>query len=259
MSPRTSRLTRASLLKLTPVVSLALLCAAKTGPLRAEDKLDKKVVEIVKKVGDLYKNARTLHAEGTLVTKVDGQKQEINVTAVIDFERPNHISFRTQLNGDAKKGLDVISDGKTLTIYRKERKQYVQEDAPKDVSGLGARLQQFGPPLTGILFANVLNEDPAEALMAGVNSSSYAGIEKVDGTPAHHMKFSQEFDWEMWVAVEGKPLVLQMSMSAGGENAKMTHTETYKNWKLDAPVGKETFQFSAPKDATKVDEFKEAN
>jgi hypothetical protein len=252
----------ASLMKLTPVVSLVVLCAAMAGPLRAEDKLDKKVVELCKKVGNLYKNAKTMHTEGTLGTKIDnnGEKQEINVTAVFDFERPNHFSFKTVLGGDPKKGPDVISDGKKLTIYRKAIQQYVQEDAPKDIHELSDKLLPIGPAATGILFPNILNEDPADALMQGVNSCSYVGLDKVDGTSAHHMKFSQDqFNWEMWVAAEGKPFVLQMSRSADGDNVKMTATETYKNWTVDAPAGKDSFTFAPAKDATKVDEFKESN
>jgi hypothetical protein len=232
MSHRLSLSTRANLLKLTPVVSLSLLCAAMAGPLRAEDKLDKKVVEICKKVGDLYKNAKTLRTEGTIVTKIvnDGQKREITVTAVYEIERPNRLSFKSQVNGDAKKGPDVICDGKTLTVYRKAIQKYVQEDAPKDVSGLRDK------------------------------SCSYVGMDKVDGTPAHHMKFSQDqFDWEMWVASEGKPFVLRMKQSVDGGNGKATTTETYKNSTVDATAAKGAFTFTPPKDATKVDEFKESN
>jgi hypothetical protein len=72
------------------------------------------------------------------------------------------------------------------------------------------------------------------------------------------MKFSQDqFDWEMWVAAEGKLLILRMIRIADTDGGKVTTTETYENWKIDAPVSKESFVFSAPKDATKVDEFKE--
>ena len=252
----------ASLLKLTPIMSFAVLCAAIAAPLRAEDKLDKKVVELCKKVGDLYKSAKTLHTEGTLAAKVDnnGEKQDINVSAVFDVERPSHFSLKTLFNGDPKKGPDVISDGKTLTIYRKALQQYVQEDAPKDVNELGGRLLQVGPVTVGMLFPNVLSEDPADTLMQGVNSCSYVGLDKVDGTSAHHMKFSQDqFNWELWVAAEGKPFVLRMSRSVDGDSVKMTASETYKNWTVDAPAGKDAFTFAPPKDAKKVEEFKEAN
>jgi hypothetical protein len=243
-------------------VSLAVLCAAMAAPLPAEDKLDKKVVELCKKVGDLYKNAKTLHTEGMFVTKIDnnGQKREVNVTAVFDVERPNHFSLKTVFGGDPKKGPDVISDGKKLTVYRKALHQYVEEDAPKDMSEFGAKVLQAGPVVAGMLFPNVLTADPADSLMEGVNSCSYVGMDKVDGTPAHHMKFSQDqFDWEMWVASEGKPFILQMTRKVDGENGKATTTETYKKWTVDAPAAKDSFRFAPPKDAAKVDEFKEGN
>jgi hypothetical protein len=268
MSRRLSLLSRGNLLLFTPVASLALFCAAWAGPPRAEDKkaddkLDKKVVDICKKAGDLYKSAKTFHADGEVSAHIEnnGQKRDINVTAVFDFEKPNHLAIRVLVKGDPKEGVDIISDGKKMSVYRKSLKQYMQEDAPDDVSGLGMALLKLGPLVPGILLPNVLNDDPGDSLMQGVNSCSYVGMDKVDGTPAHHMKFSQDqFDWEMWVAAEGKPFVLKMtrSVDAGG-GGKITASETYKNWTIDAPPAKDAFTFSAPKDASKVDEFKEAN
>jgi hypothetical protein len=243
------------------VILTALTLAVAAPPILADDdKLDKKTVEIVKRAGELYKAAKAVHADGTVVSKIDndGQKREIKVTLVFDSERPNRMSLKTQLDGDAKKGPDVVSDGKKLTVYRKTLKQYVQEDAPDSAGEVGMRLLQVGPDTVGMLFAHVLADDPADLLMQGVNSCSYAGLDKVDGTPAHHMKFSQDqFDWEMWVAAEGKPYILQMLRIAEGGNGKVRTTETYKNWKLDAAPGKQAFTFAPPNDAKKVDEFQQ--
>jgi hypothetical protein len=262
MSHRLSLSGSRNLRKLMPIVALPLFCAAIAVPLRAEDKLDKKAVELCKKVGNFYKNAKTFHTEGAFVSKIDnnGEKREINVAAVYDIERPNRLSLKTQMDGDSKKGPDIISDGKKLTVYRKALKQYVEEDAPNDVSGLGSKVLPIGPFMTGILVPNLLNDDPGDSLLQGVNSCSYVGLDKVDGTSAHHMKFSQDqFDWEMWVAAEGKPFVLRMSQSVDGPNGKTKFTETYKNSTVDAPAVKDAFTFTPPKDAAKVDEFKESN
>jgi hypothetical protein len=264
---RTANRLSANLLKLTPVVFLALVCAAMAAPLRAQDKdkadkLDPKVVELCKKVGDFYKTAKTLHTDVTFVAKgeVNGQKKEISITGVCELERPNRLAFKTQLDGDAKKGTDVISDGTKLTLYRKALKEYVQEDAPKDMSEFGPKVQQVGPIEAGTLFPNILTADPAGSLMEGVNSCSYVGMEKVDGTSAHHMKFSQDqFDWEMWVAADGKPFVLRMTRKVDADDNKGTVDETYKNWTADTPIAKDSFTFSPPKDAAKVDDFKEQN
>src|SRR5262249_27358099 len=164
------------------------------------------------------------------------------VAAVYEIERPNHLALKTEFNGDPKKGPNVVTDGKKLTVYRKALKQYLQEESPQNLAEIGMRLMQVGPAMTGMLFINVLAADPAEQLMDGVNSSSYVGPDKVDGMPVHRMKFSQDqFDWEMWVAAEGKPFVLRMIRIADGPNGKVTTTETYKNWKLDAAPPKDAF------------------
>jgi hypothetical protein len=228
----------------------------------ADDNLDKKVVEIVKKTGDLYKNAKTIHADGRLATTVDGDgdKKSMKATAVYDVAKPAQLAIRTKIEGDASKGPDVIADGKKLVVYRKAMKQYTEADQSDGLAEIGLNLLR--PPLgaanVGMLFANILGDDPGDLLMNGVTACSYVGMDKVDGKPVHRMKFSQpEFDWELWVASEGKPYVLRMiSIAKTGDNT-ITTTETYKNWKIEATPAKDAFTFTAPKDAKKVDGFEQ--
>ena len=240
------------------LAGFAMLVPAMTARLHADDDIDKKVVDIVKQTGDLYKNARSLHAEGDFVSTVasGAEKRDIKVKAVYDIERPNHLSLKTEVDGDPAKGPDIIADGKNLTIFGKSRKQYTQETAPEKLEEIGLTVLQVGPTMTGMLFANILAENPSEMLMMGVNSCSYVGKDKVGDASVHRLKFSQDgFDWEMWVAAEGKPYVLRMIRIADGPDGKVTTTETYKSWKLDGEMTKDTFTFSAPKGSEKVEEF----
>ncbi len=237
--------------------ALAMLVVM-TPSLMAQDKLEKKVVDIVKQTGELYKNAKSMHADGTFASKIsnDEGEKEINVTAVIDVEKPSHFSLKTKLDGDAKKGPDIISDGKNIIIYRKALNQYTEQASPKSLGEIGLSLLRIGPVNTGMLFANILADDPGGLLMDGVTECSYVGMDKVDGTPVHRMKFTQpQFDWELWVASEGKPYILRMTSTGEGPNGKVSTVETYKNWKFDPPFAKETFRFTAPQDAKKVDSF----
>ena len=158
-----------------PVILAGIALAVAAPPILADDdKLDKKTVEIVKRAGELYKNAKTLHAEGKLVSTFDnnGEKRQMNVAVVYDVERPNRLSLRTTVDGDSTKGPDVIVDGKELTVHRKARKQYLEEDAPDNLGEIGLRVLRVGPAMTGMLFGNILADDPAELLMQGVNSCS---------------------------------------------------------------------------------------
>jgi hypothetical protein len=243
---------------LTLVLFLPLAAAAQEKDKPQADKIDKRVLDIVKQTGDLYKNAKSFTAEGTIVTKAanDGGEQEIKSTATFAVEKPNRLSIKTLLGGDAKKGPDVIVDGKNLIIYRKGLNQYTEQQAPKGLADVGLGLLRIGAFNVGMLFANILADDPADLLMQGVTACSYVGADKIDNTPVHRMKFTQaEFDWELWVAAEGKPYILRMVSTGQGPNGKFHTTETYKNWKLDEAPAKETFSFTPPKDAEKVQRF----
>lgn len=244
-----------SALAVAVLLPLCLLGSEKAKPRRADD-LDKKVIEIVKKTGDLYKEAKTLHVDGTFVSKADGADKETKVTAVYDVAKPNHLALTTKVDGNAMMGPNVVADGKNMYVYAKGAKQYVEKEQPGSLGEVGLSLLGLRPAYAGMLFANILGDDPADLLMQGVTNCSYVGLDKVDGTPVHRMKFTQEgFDWELWVASEGKPYVLRMISTTMGPNGSVKTTETYKNWKLDEEIKKDTFTFKAPEGVTKVEQF----
>jgi hypothetical protein len=222
---------------------------------RADD-LEKKATDIVKKAGDLYKDAKAMHADVTIeTTREEGKDKKVSKVEVsYDLERPNLLVLRTK-DGD-KDGIDLTSDGKKLSTASKQLKQYAQEDAPASMTELGQKLMQLQPPRVGMLFPNILIDDPYETLMSGVTDCKLVGTEKIDGVEAHHIKFKQpEFDWELFIAAEGKPYVLRMTNTRSDGDRKMTVVETYKNWKIQDSMDKSLLNFSPPKEAKKVDEI----
>jgi hypothetical protein len=230
-------------------------CDDKKGPGK---ELDKKVVAIVKEVGALYQGAKSVQVEATLATTVqEGEdKRETNINATFVVERPNHFALRSRHANDANAGLEAVCDGKTLYLHGRRLKQYTETAAPEGLAGIGQKLFRFGSVPTGMLFQNLLTDDPGGALMDGVTACSYAGMEKIGDAMAHHLTFTQpEFQWELWTAADGKPFVLKMSSSRSTDGGKMTTVETYKNWKIDGAVDKGAFEFKAPGDAKKVEDF----
>jgi len=234
---------------------LALALLVSTSAVRADD-LDKKAVDIVKQVGALYKDAKAVHADVSIMTTIgEGKdKKEMKVDGTYDLAKPNLLAVRTKQEGG--KGFEITSDGKTLSKCAKGPKQYAQTEAPESMTDLGQGLLGFGPPNVGMLFGNIMIDDPYETLMSGVTECSLAGTEKIDGVETHRIKFKQpEFDWELYVAAEGKPFVLRMTNTRSGDDNKITTVETYKNWKIEDSVDKSRFAFTPPKDAKKVDEI----
>jgi hypothetical protein len=242
--------------RLVPVaVTLALVTLPSAGADDAKKSdLDPKVLEIVKQVAALHRGAKSMHVEGSVVTDLDDDqgKRQLKSEVVYDLQRPNHFSLRTRLGGDEAAGVDVVCDGKKLFVQAKRLKQYTEDPPLEKLADLGQTLPRFAA-MSGMLFQNVLSEDPYDTLMDGVTACSYAGKEKVDGKEAHHLKFEQKgLDWELWVAAEGQPFVLKAANKQGDGDKRSTSVETYRNWKVDAAPSKDAFVFAPITEAKKV-------
>jgi hypothetical protein len=240
-------------------LTLAVLSFSATAENRRDD-FDKQSIEILKKTGDLHKNAKSLHVDAVVTTEIEnnGEKQKVKADATIDLERPTKFALKTRLDGKADNGPDIVSDGKKMVVHSKKQKQYTEVEVD-NLPDVGVKLLQVGTPFTGILFQNVLAEDPYEALMDGVTAVAYAGKEKVDGIEAHHLKFEQPgLLWELWIAAKDKPVVLKALSTREGGGFKATTIETYKNWKFDEASAKDAYKFT-PGESKKVEELEREN
>lgn len=267
------------MLRVTPVVFIALItsligCAQKpaansggaggTASVTGSTMTPAETTDLIRKFADFYrqKNSFQVQFEQQLAMDMNGMKNSMESKSQMTFERPNRISIR---QSDAPTGVDIISDGKQLSISLPSLKQYSQSPAPKTfeelltnplVNGAGAGR---GPLL------DVFASDPYKSLMEGVTSVTYAGRDKIGDIDTHHLKLEQpQFDWEMWLTVDSQPNLVQAKFdmsklfAAGGpqfQNAKMTVTQQYKNWKFDVPPPAETFTFVPPAGAKKFDDL----
>jgi hypothetical protein len=241
---------------LLSLVVLATLASVGAGRPADDNKLEKKALDILKQASDVFKNAKTLHAESKTtfsMTDAQGKRTTTNTEGVCDYEQPNHFALRVRRVGEPG-GASCVCDGKNLLTSTTLMKQYTLTPAPADTYKIGAALMTIGIGNAGQLFQDAFAEDPYENLMAGVNTCTYGGKEKVGDAEAHCLKFTQDqFNWEMWVAADGKPFVLKIHTSGdGGNGAKFELAETFTNWKLDEAPAKGTFAVAPAKDATQV-------
>jgi hypothetical protein len=224
----------------------------------ANNELDPKTTAIVKQVAELYKGVQSLRAEAALSSTVtDGNnKRRIDLSVIYELEKPNHFSLRSKSDKNAAAGLEVVCDGKTLYVHVRRLKEYTAGKAPADLAGIGKVLPRFGHFATGMLIPNLLVEDPDDQLLDGVTACSYAGKEDVGDKQAHHLRFKQpDFDWEAWVAAEGKPFVLKVTMTGRTDTGTFVTKEIYDNWKVNQTPGNDAFRFTAPADVKQVKAF----
>ena len=119
------------------------------------------------------------------------------------------------------------------------------------------------------MIGELCTSDPYAKLMEGVKTASNAGQETLDGAKAHHLKLTQDqFDWEVWIAADGDPLIRRVVMdltktlansplAAQLKNQKMELIQTYKDWRVDRGVDEKSFAFVPPNGSQKVTSFME--
>ncbi len=248
------------------------LCAVMALGARADDsktKLDAPTAEaVLRRMAEYFKAAKSFAADIEREQKI-GSKSMKNALAVA-VERPNKLAIRGK---GAAFGMDVISDGKKLTVSIPALKKYTQSEAPASLSKLSSDGMIQGvlmASLQGTMLVELIAADPYAAIMDGVKTSTYVGDEILDGTKTHHVKCTQDqFDWEVWVAAEGDPLlhkvVTDMTKSAANSPAaaqlkgqKFELIQTFKGWKIDTALDRKTFTFDPPPGAQKADSLMEA-
>ncbi len=216
----------------------------------------------LRQTADFYKKVGSLAVDIDRAQKVGPMAMQ--TTLNIDFVRPNKLAIRSKGNVP---GADIVSDGKTISIAIAALKRYTQLEAPASLDDPAADPMSKGlimGSLQGTMLGELISADPYKMLMDGVKTSKYVGKEPVDGVMAHHLAFTQDqFDWEIWIAADGDPLVrkvvMDMTRSLAGSPAaaqfkgqKLEVTQVFKGWKLNAPPARARSSFSRPPDRQRL-------
>jgi len=200
-------------------------------------------------------------------TEMEGMKQEISATYDLAAEKPNRLALR-YVKGMT--GNTVVCNGKKLYIYAMSLNRFEEREAPKLVEQLA---EGVGPMAGNMLFVdNLLVNDIYASIMDGVASATYVGKERVEGVDCDHVRFVQDqFDWDMWVSVGPKPVVIQvvsdMAKSFSGmtgetstpKGMKMIVLNRFSGWVVDGVLPSDTFEFVPPPGAHKTESLFEGD
>jgi thiol-disulfide isomerase/thioredoxin len=233
--------------------------------------------EILARSSKFYQGVNAFKVTALLSQKFEGAddlpfgSQETKRT--ITFAKPNKGVFRilNDAASDGTKPEDVqvaaVSDGRKLNVLApgENGMRFARSDAPSDfLAALGETLRLpsfFSLPLILGL------DDPAESLMEGVTSARYVGEEQLGEVKAHHLSFVQpdgngdDMQWDLWIAAEGNPLVLQIVYDRGEQRIRtpdgirkirISIVDQLKDWEIDPALPEDAFVFTAPEGAKRV-------
>jgi len=183
-----------------------------------------------------------------VVTK-DHQKLLLASSGSADLSRPDKIRA-TRQGGFAN--VELIFDGKTLTLLGKDANLYAQAEVPGTLDHLFGELRdKLQRPIPG---ADLLMSNAYDALMDGVTDVKDLGSGVIGGTECDHLAFrANEVDWQIWIAQGAKPYPCRYVITSKTVDQGPQYSVQVRDWKSGTEVAADDFSFANATNAKKVD------
>lgn len=183
-----------------------------------------------------------------VVTK-DRYKLLLASSGTIDLSRPDKVRV-TRTGGFAN--VEMIFDGKTLTLLGKNANLYTQVDVPGTVDNLIDELREkLHRPIPG---ADLLSSNVYDQLMSEVVEVKDLGSGVIGGTECDHLGFrSKEVDWQIWIAQGARPYPCRYVITSKTVDQAPQYSIQIRDWKAGAEVAARNFGFTNTTNAKKVD------
>jgi hypothetical protein len=147
--------------------------------------------------------------------------------------------------------VDLVYDGKTVSLYGNNAKAYVQVDAPGSIDQLVDTIQ--AKTSAGMPGADLLLSDSYKVLTSDVVEGQHIGQGVVDGVECEHLAFrGHDTDWQIWIQAGAQPIPRKYVITSKTLAGAPQYTLRIKDWKTDAIADADAFTFKPPEGATKV-------
>ena len=159
---------------------------------------------LLKAMSDYLGAQKTISFEyDTNLDIVNTQQQKIGLASsgTLTLERPDKLRA-TRTGGFAN--VEMVFDGKTLSLLGKNANVYAQIEAPGTIDHLVDELRdKYHRPVPA---ADLLMSDPYKELMPPVTDVKDLGSGVIRGVECDHLAFrTKEVDWQIWIAQGARP------------------------------------------------------
>lgn len=183
------------------------------------------------------------------VVTTDEQKLALASSGSITLERPDKVRA-TRTGGFAD--VEMLFDGKTLTLLGKNANLYVQIEVPGNVDHLIDELRDtYHRPLPG---ADLLLSTVYDELMSDVVDAKDLGSGVIGGVECDHLAFrSKEVDWQIWIAQGDRPYPCRYVITTKLVAHQPQYSVQIRDWRAGEEVALDDFGFKNPTNANEVD------
>src|ERR1700737_1750542 len=181
---------------------------------------------------------------------VSTQQQKIGLASsgTLTLNRPDKVHV-TRTGGFAN--VEMVFDGKTLTLLGKNANLYAQGEAPGTIDQLVDVLRdKYHRPVPA---ADLLMSDPYKELMPLVTDVKDLGSGVIHGIECDHLAFrTKEVDWQIWIAQGARPYPCRYVITSKKVTGWPQYTIDIWGWKAGTEVASEKFKLEIPAGAKQL-------
>ena len=174
------------------------------------------------------------------------QKIQFTSSGQVQMSRPDKLRA-TRTGG--YRDVEIVFDGKMLTVSNKDSKDYAQIEATGTAEELIDVLREehgVVAPGADLLLTNVFN-----VMMADVVEATVIGKGVIDGVECDHLAFRNvETDWQIWIETGTTPIPRKYVITSKGIGEAPQYTLRIKEWKTDVPA--DAYAFKPDPSAKKI-------
>jgi len=176
------------------------------------------------------------------------QKIQFTSSGQLKLSRPDKLRVR-RTGGYAD--VELVFDGKTVSLYGNNAKAYVQADMAGTIDQLIDGIQaKTGGAMPG---TDLLLSSSYDVLTSDVMEGHHVGQGVVDGVECEHLAFrGHDTDWQIWIQTGAQPIPRKYVITSKTLAGAPQYTLRIKEWKTDAIADADAFAFKPPEGATKV-------
>jgi hypothetical protein len=238
---------RALLRTLATTASVAVLVMSAGTAARAED-----AAKLLKAMSDYVAAQKSISAafdSDIEIITPDLQKIQFASSGQLKLARPDKLRIKRT---GGYTDVDLVYDGKTLSLYGNNAKSYVQADAAGTVDQvIDTLMAKAGAAMPGM---DLLLSNSYDELTMDVIDGRHIGQGVVDGVECEHLAFrGTDTDWQIWIETGARPVPHKYVITSKTLAGAPQYTLRIRDWKTDAIADADAFVFKPPADATKVD------
>jgi hypothetical protein len=205
--------------------------------------------KILKAMSDYVASQKTLSItfdSDIEVVTANLQKIQFTSSGHVQLSRPDKLRA-TRTGGYSD--VELVFDGKMLTVNNKDANGFVQFEAPGSVDQLIDLLREkHGLTAPGV---DLLVTNAYTVMTADVIEAAHIGTGVIDGVECEHLAFRNlDTDWQIWIEAGARPIPRKYVITSKAVAGAPQYTLRIKEWRTDVPA--DAFAFKPAQGAKKV-------